>query len=378
MDQSRAFKKELIEFKQRYEFEAPFNWSDEVDDNEIARAYAKIDELAQKLHDFGENGEKLNDREELFNLQKTMFNEIEQCEKRLLTLKEIWDFSSYVQLNFDNWKEIPWKKIVFDDLILECSGIETYLKKHDLKYKEYKVFTNTQLKVKTMSKTLELMGELQSDDMQKRHWEELSNETMHDIKPEDPNFKFNDLYKLNLIKYTEKVQDIVEIAKNQTKIKKNLDKIKKQWDEKSFDWKELPDKETYSLEKTEDVIDLVDQDLGNLLNMLGQKKYIAYFEDLANTLTSDLRTINTLTGEFDKLQKNWNKLEPIFTQSADVKQNLAETSRKFDDMNAGFKALISEMRDQPTVKEACVVEGRVDRLKELLTVLDSCETELTA
>lgn len=82
--------------------------------------------------------------------------------------------------------------------------------------------------------------------------------------------------------------------------------------------------------------------------------------------------------EFDKLQKNWNKLEPIFTQSADVKQNLAETSRKFEDMNAGFKNLISEMRDQPTCKEACVVEGRVDRLKELLTTLDSCETELTA
>jgi len=123
-----------------------------------------------------------------------------------------------------------------------------------------------------MSKTLELMGELQSDDMQKRHWEELSNETVSHITPEDPNFKFNDLYKLNLIKYTEKVQDIVEIAKNQTKIKKSLDKIKKQWDEKSFEWKELTDKETYSLEKTEDIIDLVDQDLGNLLNMLGQKK----------------------------------------------------------------------------------------------------------
>lgn len=229
-----------------------------------------------------------------------------------------------------------------------------------------------------MGKTLELMGELQSDDMQKRHWEELSNETKHDIKPEDPNFKFHDLFKLNLIHYTEKVSDIVEIAKNQTKIKKSLDKIKKQWDEKAFDWEEMAEKETYSLNKTEDIIDLVDQDLGNLLNMLGQKKYITYFEDLANSLTSDLRTINTLVSEFDKLQKNWNKLEPIFTQSADVKANLAETSRKFDDMNGGFKALINEMRDQPTVKEACVVEGRKDRVKELFTILDSCETELTA
>jgi len=41
-----------------------------------------------------------------------------------------------------------------------------------------------------MGKTLELMGELQSDDMQARHWTELSDETKHDIKQEDPNFKF--------------------------------------------------------------------------------------------------------------------------------------------------------------------------------------------
>jgi dynein heavy chain len=132
------------------------------------------------------------------------------------------------------------------------------------------------------------------------------------------------------------------------------------------------------MNKTEDIIDLVDQDLGSLLNFLGQKKYIAYFEDLALGLTSDLRTIITLVGQFEKLQKNWNKLEPIFTQSADVKANLAETSRKFDDMNAGFKAIISEMRDHSTVKEACVVAGRAERIKELLEILDTCETELTA
>lgn len=67
------------------------------------------------------------------------------------------------------------------------------------------------------------------------------------------------------------MQDIVEIAKNQTKIKKNLDNIKKQRDEKSIDWKELLEKEIYSLEMTEDIINLVDQCLGNLLNMQDQK-----------------------------------------------------------------------------------------------------------
>ena len=38
-----------------------------------------------------------------------------------------------MQLLFNNWNEFPWKKIVFDDLILECSTIEMYLKKQELK-----------------------------------------------------------------------------------------------------------------------------------------------------------------------------------------------------------------------------------------------------
>jgi hypothetical protein len=51
MDQSRSFKKELIEFKQRYESEAPFNWNNDVDKDEITRAFTKVDELAKKLID---------------------------------------------------------------------------------------------------------------------------------------------------------------------------------------------------------------------------------------------------------------------------------------------------------------------------------------
>ena len=172
------------------------------------------------------------------------------------------------------------------------------------------MFTNTQAKVKSMGKTLELMGELQSDDMQKRHWEELSNETKHDIKPEDPNFKFYDLFKLNLIHYTEKVSDIVEIANHQTKIKKSLDKIKKQWDEKSFDWEEITEKETYSLQKTEEVIELVDQDLGNLLNMLGRRNHLlrgprelAHLQPQHNQLTRV--RIRQATEELEKIRADF-------------------------------------------------------------------------
>jgi len=81
--------------------------------------------------------------------------------------------------------------------------------------------------------------------------------------------------------------------------------------------------------------------------------------------------------EFDKLQKNWQKLEPIFTQSADVKTNLRDTAVKFDEMNANFKVMVKDMYSYKTVKESSVVEGRVDTLLSLISVLNECERQLT-
>jgi len=51
-----------------------------------------------------------------------------------------------------------------------------------------------------MNQTLQLMSELHSDDMQARHWKELSDETNSEIRPDDAQFAFKDLFKLELHK----------------------------------------------------------------------------------------------------------------------------------------------------------------------------------
>jgi len=193
MERSRIFKQKLIEFKQRYEVNAPFNWTEEFSPKVINKAYDKIDELREFINNLDVESRELNDLEELFNLQKSVFNEIGHCQQKLTILKELWDIASYVNILYDTWMSINWKKISFDELILESANIEAYLKKLEQKYREFKVFTMTQAKVKIMNKTLELMSDLHSDDMQDRHWNDLSIETNSNIKPEDANFCFRDL-----------------------------------------------------------------------------------------------------------------------------------------------------------------------------------------
>lgn len=98
MERSRIFKQKLIEFKQTYESVAPFNWEDEMSQATIDKAYNKIDELRDYIHQLDEDSKTLNDLEELFNLQKSLFNEISHCQGKLKVLKELWDIASYVHM----------------------------------------------------------------------------------------------------------------------------------------------------------------------------------------------------------------------------------------------------------------------------------------
>jgi len=64
--------------------------------------------------------------------------------------------------------------------------------------------------------------------------------------------------------------------------------------------------------------------------------------------------------------------------SADIKANLHETAKKFEGVNDQFKTTIEEFQNSETVVEACVVDGRVNTLKEMIGLMNECKRELDA
>jgi len=94
MERSKEFKIKLTKFKQNYEKDAPFNWTDEINEKVIDKAYENIDNLRDTITNLTEEANQLNDLEELFNLQKSVFNEIGYCQSKLNILKELWDIAS--------------------------------------------------------------------------------------------------------------------------------------------------------------------------------------------------------------------------------------------------------------------------------------------
>lgn len=92
-----------------------------------------------------------------------------------------------------------------------------------------------------MNTILPLISSLHSKFMMERHWKKLMRITQKNINFNSPNFCLDDLINLQLYKYSEEVQELVDSAQKESKIEGNINKIEKVWEESQFEFKEYKD-----------------------------------------------------------------------------------------------------------------------------------------
>lgn len=100
------------------------------------------------------------------------------------------------------------------------------------------------------------------------------------------------------------------------------------------------------------------------------------FKQLVNDWQTKLGTVEAVLGCWGDVQKKWQALESIFIGSADIRVQLPEDSKRFDAINADFQDLMRSAPDVTGVVEACNLEGRDERLNNLLSQLEMCEKAL--
>lgn len=110
----------------------------------------------------------------------------------------------------------------------------------------------------------------------------------------------------------------------------------------------------------------------NIMQLQGNEK----FKQLVNDWQTKLGTVEAVLGCWGDVQKKWQALESIFIGSADIRVQLPEDSKRFDAINADFQDLMRSAPDVTGVVDACNLEGRDERLNNLLSQLEMCEKAL--
>lgn len=77
-----------------------------------------------------------------------------------------------------------------------------------------------------------------------------------------------------------------------------------------------------------------------------------------------------------KVQKNWQRLEPIFLASEDIRSQLPDDTKRFEKIDIEWKDMMREASEDPAVIVAATYEGREELLNNFFSEIELCEKAL--
>lgn len=123
---------------------------------------------------------------------------------------------------------------------------------------------------------------------------------------------------------------------------RDLEKITKTWQKLNFEF-EVFDQAggSANILKGFDVIqEILDNDNSKILGLLSQGKSVDVFRENLNKMKTTLNKVDSVTTIFQKVQKNWKRLVNIFLLSEDIRNQLQDATKIFDEKNVQFRDIL--------------------------------------
>lgn len=163
------------------------------------------------------------------------------------------------------------------------------------------------------------------------------------------------------------------MAGKEHNIEKKLKKIEADWNKQVFEFTEY--KETKIFLPLDDILEMLDQDSLNLMSMKAQGRNVEYFIDTVESWREKLSRVDVVANEWLKVQKNWRILVNIFLASEDIRMQLPEDTKVFEQVDKEFRDLMNDVQANPNVIEACTNE-RKEILMGWSANIKKCEKSL--
>lgn len=110
--------------------------------------------------------------------------------------------------------------------------------------------------------------------------------------------------------------------------------------------------------------------------MVGMGKFVDFFREQVLEWQGTLGTVETVLKMLLNVQRQWASLEAIFMGSQDIRSQLPDDSKRFEDIDTEFKELLKELSYLPGVMRFCTVDGREHAFNNTLKELEKCQKAL--
>ena len=365
-----AFGKDVEEYRSKFLSQCPFSPG-----LTVAEAMEVLDRFAIETESMMKRGKEFNNLELLFDLTLSGYRELKACQTELTQLRSVWEMVSFVETTFAQWNAMLWDVIDTDDLLLSVKDIMTNVKGMDKGVKLWKVYTWLGDQVKNMSTVLPLISELHSDTMRDRHWRQLMDVTgVSFVK--GPEFSFQNVLELKLHKLADDVSEIVSQSSKEFKIEKKLSQIKTTWLKLTIEFDRSRDDGLPLLVNLGAIVEVLESHSLEIMGMVSQGRFIEFCKPDVDEWSGKLRTVDAVLTIWQKVLRNWSRLEPIFLLSDDIRSQLPDDSKRFEALDREWKDLMMSVGQLTSVIDICCAEGREELLSRLNGSIELCEKSL--
>lgn len=429
----------MEEFKTNALFQAPQG------SQEISDAYDRLDAYHIKLGLVEQEADRLLELEDMFELAASKHDVLTSIRADFVLLKLVWDLVALLDgIYVTKWQPTPWHELVVDEFMEELDEVER-LRLRLLPsriVKEWPIYQHLDQKLQQMVVILPLVKSLHSPVIRERHWKSLmvftrkhmdvtissngvitSNNSTSSGSGGNNLLKFEDVLRLDLFRFVNEVNELMEIASREFKIEQQMQSIEYMWN--MFQLEFVPyksagstssalakqvqrrDRRTPSpapedlihannvqpvnvendgkeegdlliLKAPNAIIECLEEHQLQLQTMAGMGKFVAYFKDKVFEWQQRLGNVDVILKLWITLQKQWCSLESIFLSAAgDIQHQLPAEFRRFQHVDEEIKEVFLDAQMAPSVLTACCQrEGREQMLRDLQGELEVCQKAL--
>lgn len=184
-----------------------------------------------------------------------------------------------------------------------------------------------------------------------------------------------DLLELQLHKFEDEVKNIVDKSVKEMAMEKVLNDLTNIWKSLEFDTETHDRTKLKVIRVSEEILESLEENQVQLQNMMSSKFIAHFLEDVSQWQTL-LSNADQVISSWMEVQRKWMYLESIFIGSEDIRNQLPQEAKRFEDVDKAFKILLADVSSNLNVIQATNKSGLYDKLDALLKQLVLCEKAL--
>ena len=369
-----SFKRDVEKFRRDYEERGPM-----VKGIRPRQAVERLKRCKEEYEVHDRKRQIFGLGEDLFGLPHQTYTQLDQTEKELDYLSQLYGLYTAVLETIGRWKDYLWVDVPaqMESMKKEADQFASRCKKMPPQLREWPAYHELKKEIEDFQQVLPLLMELSKKSIQQRHWQQVNDITGKDLQVEREDFKLQSLIDAKLNDFKDEINDITESADKQQIIEEKLADITAQWNTTCFEFSTWKSREVPCVlvgHKVTEVQESLEETQMILNAMNAQRQSAPFKEELMALITTLSDTADTIERWY-KVQQMWTSLESVFT-GGDIAKQMPSEAKKFAQIDKDWLKIMHKSAETMTVVDCCQNELLRQMMPVLLAGLETCQKSL--